>query len=601
MMMPYRYRQILRAAWLAVLVVLVAALFVSLINVLLGWRGIVALLLVFLALTLLHRLLDRRLPRRCILKLDLESPVVEMLPENSLAAGAMFARATPVGDIVSALGRAASDSRVVAVSARLAPTGMSLAHAQEIRDAVLAVRRSGKTCVVTCPTLGEGRVGSVEYFLASAFERVAVQPLGDVGLVGVIAQQPFIRPLLDRLGIVPRLDHRRQYKSAANLFKESDFTQAHRESVEAVLQSHLDQMVAGIAEQRRLSAERVRELVDDGPFQAEAAREAGLIDEVAYPEAVEQSLKEALRARNVTMMQYLRVTGGLYSRGATMALIRGVGAVHPGSSRHRQAPLGMVMGAQDMVRAFRDAAKSKKVRAIVFRIDSPGGSAVASEAIHQAVREAGQAGKPVIVSMSSVAGSGGYYVAAPSRRIVSQPGTITGSIGVVTGKLVTREAWRRAGINWRTIQRGAHAGMWSWRQDFDDEGWSKLQTTLDHVYEVFKQRVAEGRSLSLDRVEQLARGRIWSGADAHERGLVDELGGMDRAVALAREAAGLKPDAPVKLVPFPGPRRLWSRLSRSEPTDSQLLMHEAGQWLGPVARLAADARQGQWMKMPELY
>jgi protease-4 len=399
---------------------------------------------------------------------------------------------------------------------------------------------AGKRTVAFAESFGEGGLATVDYYLATAFESIHLQPHGQVHVDGVVARVPFLRGLLDRVGVIPDLDHRREYKAAKYTLTERGFTAPHEEATRAVLEDQFEQMVSGIAAARGLPPDRVRELIDQAPLLASEAVEAGLIDRLSYRDEAYHGALEAGR-RLMFVDAYLRRAGRLHRRGARIALIHGTGSIHRGTSRFDPLSRSLSLGADDVAAAFRAAIDDSKVRAIVFRVDSRGGSAVASEVIRRETVRARQAGKPVVVSMANVAGSGGYWISAAANRIVAQPGTVTGSIGVVAGKLATREAWHRIGVNWEELHLGQNATFGVPDDPYTDSERERLKTTLDSIYEEFKSLVAEGRSLDPAAVEQLARGRIWTGAQALELGLVDALGGAHRALELAREMAGIAP------------------------------------------------------------
>jgi protease-4 len=427
-------------------------------------------------------------------------------------------------------------------------------------------RAAGKETVAFAESFGEGGLATVDYYLATAFERIHLQPHGQVHMDGVVARVPFLRGLLDRAGVIPDLDHRREYKAAKYTLTESGFTAPHEEATRAVLEDQFEQMVAGIAAARGLAPDRVRELIDRSPLLGSEAVEAGLIDGLSYRD---EAYHAALEAGSQLMFvdAYLRRAGRPHRRGARIALIHGTGSIHRGTSRFDPLSRSLSLGADDVAAAFRAAIDDSKVRAIVFRVDSRGGSAVASEVIRRETVRAREAGKPVVVSMANVAGSGGYWISAAADRIVAQPGTITGSIGVVAGKLATREAWHRVGVNWEELHLGQNATFSVPDDPYTESERERLEATLDSIYEDFKALVAEGRSLDPAAVEELAKGRIWTGTQALDRGLVDALGGMDRALELAREVAGIEPEAGLAVRVYPRKRgvRLPERKESSEP------------------------------------
>lgn len=590
---------ILRLASYLALLLLVLAVLAALGESLAEPVWLLTLAVLAAVLMLGARLARRWLPGRTLLELDLQQGVVERMPDERLARLTM-PRRIDLREVVQALDRAANDPRVVGLMLRIAPSGIGFAHAQEVADAIDRFRAAGKKAVAWCPTLGEGQSASAEYLLASACDEIHLQPGGDLSLIGFALHQPYARGLLDRLGVLPRIDSRERYKTARYPFTEHEMPAPARESLDAVVRSQIDQLCERIARHRNLTAEKVRELVDRAPLLAEEARDAGLIDGIAHRDELEQRLKRQRGTTPVAVHRYLDRAGRGDRRGTPVALIYGVGMISRGRGGRRRIPPATILGAEEIAEAFRTAIESKKIRAIVFRIDSPGGSAVASETIWRQVRRAREAGKPVIVSMSNLAGSGGYYIAAGADRILAQPGTLTGSIGVVSGKLVTRDAWAKAGVNWQGVHAGRHATIWSGREDFTESGWQKLQAALDSTYALFKRRVAEGRELTAEQVDAAAQGRVWTARAAKERGLIDELGGLRLAIDRARELAGLAPRQPVRLVTLPEPRR-WLPVSLLPvPAEQTAWLEEIAERLEPIAPALAplDPEQQGWLRMP---
>lgn len=513
---------------------------------------VVGLVLVFGAFAAMGK---EGVPSRLILEADFERGVVEAIPDDPFAEYTMQG-VLSIRDVVDALDRGAEDRRVRGFIARIGGSGLSLAHIQEIRDAVARFRATGKPTLAFAETFGEFGPGNGGYLLATAFDEVHLQPSGDVGLTGLIYESPFVRGALEKLGLTPRMDQRHEYKNAMNFYTDRSFTEPHREALNAVMQSQFAQMVRGVAEGRGLTEDEVRRLFDRGPFVGEEAIEAGLVDSLGYRDQVYAAFKTKAddKARWLYLDRYLARAGRPHSRGETIALVHAVGAVTRGSSHYSAIDGSATMGSDTVAGALRAAAEDSKVRAIVLRVDSPGGSYVASDTIWRETVRAREAGKPVIVSMGAVAGSGGYFVAMDATKIVAQPGTITGSIGVLAGKLLTSGLWEKLGISWDEVHTSANAAMWTGTKDYSPAEWERFQLALDRIYGDFTAKVAAGRHLPLERVQEIARGRIWSGEDALRLGLVDELGGLDVALRLAREAAGLAVDAPIRLKRFP-PRR----------------------------------------------
>ena len=501
----------------------------------------------------------RRRTADLMLELDLTEPLVEEVPPDPLAA-ALAWRRVPLRSVVQGLRRAARDARVRGLVAKLggSRSALGFAQAQELQDAVRDLRDHGKLAVAWAETFGEFGNGSVAYLLATSFEEVWLQPSGDVGFTGVAVEVPFLRGALDKAGITPQLARRHEYKSAANTFTEREFTAAHREATERVVASVTEQLVATVASHRNLDADHVRGLMDRAPLFAGEALEAGLVDRLGYRDDVYDAVRA--RAGADVVLQYL----GRYRRSRlaelsarvatappeTVAMVHVTGPIHLGRSRHR--PLaGTSAGADTVAAALRSATKADDVRAIVLRVVSPGGSYVASDAIWRQVAATRRAGKPVVVSMGDVAASGGYFVSMGADTILAEPGTMTGSIGVVSGKPVVDGLVDRVGVGHEGVAGGRHGLMFSPLRAFTEEEWERLNVWLDRIYDDFTAKVAEGRRLSRDRVHEIARGRVWTGADAKERGLVDELGGLGTALDLARERAGLPPSGELEARVYP--------------------------------------------------
>ena len=456
-------------------------------------------------------------------------------------------------DVLDGIETASSDPRVKVLLARVGDDELGLAKIQELRDAIAAFRAKGKFALAFADSFGEFGPGTRPYYLATAFDEIWLQPMGNVGLTGLYAEVPFFKGTLDLLGIVPEFDHREEFKTAMNSLTETKMTPPHREEVDALLASIGGQIIHGIAEGRKLPEAEVREAIDRGPLLADEARQAKLVDRLGYrDEVLAQARAHARSGAELTgLTTYLDRAGRPHREGSTIALIYGSGLIQRAASSANPLTESNVMAATEITRAFRVAVRDPAVRAILFRIDSPGGSVVASESIWREVVFARERGKPVVVSMGDVAGSGGYYVAAAADKIVAEPSTLTGSIGVLAGKLVVSDLFRKLGMSTDSAQVGANAAMYSSTSEFSTRAHSRLEAFLDETYKGFKDHVASGRHMTQEEVEEVARGRVWSGEDAKARGLVDELGGSAVALRLAKEAAKLAPDAAVKLTVFP--------------------------------------------------
>lgn len=525
-----------------------------------------------------------------VLELDLTEGLTEGPPSDPLAA-MLSMRKTRLADVLSGLKRAAKDSRVKALILKIGGNPIGLAMVQELRQAVVGFRASGKLTVAFGETFGEFGGGTVPYYLASAFERVYLQPSGDIGLTGVALEQRFVKGALTKLGVDYEMGQRHEYKTAANTFTQDHMTEPHRESMARITESVTEQLVAGIAEGRRLEAAKVRELIDRGPFIGREALEAGLVDGLAYRDEVYDEVKQATGG-DTHLLYVSRYQRGPAARklpqptAAGIALVHGIGQIRTG--RSGRSPLGGsgAMGSDTISAALRAARRDEHVKAVVFRVDSPGGSYVASDTVWREVVLTRKV-KPVIVSMGDLAASGGYFVSMAADVIFAQPGTLTGSIGVFGGKPVLSQLLEKIGVNTELVAEGANAGMFSTSRAFSPEQWERVNAWLDRIYDDFVGKVAQGRDLTRDRAHELARGRVWTGADAHARGLVDELGGLEDAIALARKRARLSDDAPVRTFPRLNPLERLRGPDSSDDRAAALTRVRLDAW-GPLARLSVE-------------
>ena len=507
------------------------------------------------ALVWRHLDADEPLGERVVLTLDLEAPLAEGPPADPLSA-VLSGRRGNLQDAIAALDRAGRDPRVKGVLARVGDDAHGMAATQELRDAVKRFRATGRFALAHAETFGELAENNIGYYLATAFDEIWLQPVGVVGLTGLAAEVPFARCALDRWSIQPQITKRAEYKTAFDSATESGFTPAHREMLESLVGNLAGQLVAGIAEGRKLEPAVVQGLLDRGPFTGTEAKAERLVDGFAsYDEAERQARDRAGgTAELVELEDYAgRAADDTPEDAPLIAVVTGSGPIQRGDAEGLFDE-GGVMSGEAVARAIDDAA-ARAPKAIVFRVDSPGGSAVASETIRQAVLRAKARRIPVVVSMGNVAGSGGYWVAMDADRIVAQPGTLTGSIGVIAGKVATAGLWGELGVDWGRVAAGAQAGMNSAITPFDEREWARLNALVDDTYRGFVERVAKGRNLPPERVEQIARGRVWTGAQAQEIKLVDALGGFETALRQAKALAGLPEDGRVRLAHYPEPDR----------------------------------------------
>jgi protease-4 len=571
-----------------------------------------------------------------ILEVDFGRQLIEHAPDDPIAAIFLDKKMT-IRQFVEALHAAAEDERVVALVAEVTPAGgLGMAQVDELRDAIEVFRAAGKPAVAFSDSFGEVLPANGAYYLASAFDEIYVQPSGDVGLTGLRFESPFLRGTLDKLSVEAEFAQRYEYKNAMNMFTETAYTDAHRQSMQELADSVFGHMVGEIAEARGMTAEAVRAAIDRGPFLGPEAVDEGFVDGLLYRDQVYDRVRALARGEAelgepaapadepeaeddedddeddglLYLQKYAGRADGPWSEGKrSIAIVYGVGNVVRGESEYDMLTGGTTMGGESVARAIRNAVDDDDVEAIVLRVDSPGGSYVASDMVWREVARARAAGKPVVASMGNLAASGGYFVSMGADKIVAQPSTITGSIGVLGGKFVTREAWNKIGLSFDAVQTSENAEMWSGLEPFDPEEWDKFNSWLDRVYEDFTGKVAEGRGLPVERVREIAKGRVWSGVDALRLGLIDELGGLPAAVRLAREAAGIEADEEVRLVTFPRKQDPWQSLFGEGPESSEerAAVVAATRALEAVRPFAVQARRVGWigpeagvLTMPEI-
>ena len=539
------------------------------------WIVLVLIVLVGLAMVLsLGYFLggERSVPKHVILEVDFEKGVLEYVPQSDPFAALTQAEVVVTRDVVDALAQAATDERVAALVAHIGGGNMGFAQLQDVRQAVERFRASGKPAIAWSETFGEVSPGNGGYYLATAFDEIHLQPSGDVNLTGLMLESMFLKGTFEKLGMVPRMDHRYEYKNAMNTFTEEAFTPAHREAMETLMTSLFGGMVDDMAAGRGLESEALDALIDGGPFYGEEAVIAGLVDSLSYRDQVYDLVRQRVGGKSELLFlnAYLERAGRPDDRGKGVALIYGVGGISRGPSQYNAFNGSTTMGSETVTAAFRAAIADPSIEAILFRIDCPGGSYVASDAVWREVALAREAGKPVIASFGNVAASGGYFVAMGADKIVAQPGTITGSIGVLGGKIVTAETWDKVGITWDEVHTNDNSRMWAANHDYSDAEWARHQTWLGRVYEDFTSKAAAGRGMDVDALREVAKGRVWSGTDALEIGLVDALGGFDVALDLIREALELPADGKLKLEVFPKVGSPWEALFGDKPKSSDV-------------------------------
>jgi len=477
--------------------------------------------------------------------------------------GQVFGRdVNTVRGFVEALRKASRDSRVRNVL--LIPSTLDLPYwgkVQEMRDAITAFRKSGKKVTAFLEYGGDR-----EYYLASAADRVFLMPSSSLDLTGVASYEMFLRGTFDKIGAYPDFVHIGDYKTAPNQYTQKGFTPAHREMAQSLNRDMFEQLVSGVAEGRKKSEDDVRTLFDQGPFVASKALEAGLVDELAYEDELDDRVPELGDGsdRRIEGSDYQRISPasvGVRPR-SRIAVLYIVGTIASGKGGFDPVN-GSIAGSEAIVEQIRKIRDDSSIKAIVLRIDSPGGSSVASDVIWRelTITRTDNPSRPIVTSMSDLAASGGYYVAIPADAIVAQPGTLTGSIGIFGGKIVIGGALGKAGVGTETVISGANADMYSPFTPFTAQQRAKVEEFMQDFYKGFVGKVAESRKSTPDKIHAVAQGRVWTGRQALEHGLVDALGGLDTAVAMAKERASIPADEDVQLVVYPERRSFFDALT----------------------------------------
>lgn len=492
-------------------------------------------------------------------------------------------------NLVEQFKKAKVDNRIKIILLDIDMSSIGWGKAEEIRDAIADFRSSGKP-VYAYMEFGMNK----EYYIASACDKIYLPPPGELFINGLAADVMFFRGSLDKLGIYPDIYQIGKYKSAGDTFTRKDMSDAHREFMNELLDDLFNRYVEGIAKARGKTAEQVRAIIDDAPYDSQKAKDAGLIDGVAYRDEVEKELKTKLGYKDADQLRIVR--GSDYSeiepeslgldKGENIAVIYATGDINSGASEN--SPSGsQSIGSDTLSRAINQAREDKSIKAIVIRVDSPGGSGLASDIIWHAVAAAKEK-KPVVISMGDVAASGGYYISASANKIIAQPSTITGSIGVVAGKPVMRGFYDWLGFSNEYILRGKNAGMFRETEKFSDDERAKFEAWIKNTYyNDFVPKVAKGRNKDVAFVDSVGQGRVWTGSQGKDRGLVDEFGGLDRAVEVAKDLAKIPKEKGVHRVILPFPRTFLQELfSQGDEAHVKAQQQEA-----VMATLPDDARR----------
>lgn len=538
---------------------------------LIGATILVSILLGFFASGWLMGRADPKLPEKFILLQVINTPYAE---KSEAGFGNPFEVEPTLYEVVSTIDSAALDPRVTGLAVAI-HTGLPTAQVQELREVVKRFRATGKQAWVFANSYSDS--GTSGYYLATAFDQVWMQPLGTLSIPGVTAEIPYARDLLDRMGIYPEFHQRKEYKNAYEPLERSAPTEASREATISMVRDIHRQVYNDIASDRGISNTSIRPLIDKGLLLDYEASQAGLIDEIGYGDTFLEQLRGVVGNTDTALVDveeyngFLNIertkaardakSGGYKSEQVALIYLNGPIMTASGEEDVPEALEDRVGASSEVAAAISNAGRDPSIKAVVLRVNSPGGSPTASESIRRAiVRVQKESGKPVIISMGDAAASGGYWVSAAADYIFANPSTLTGSIGVLGGKFSIAGLWDKLDVNWVRYKFGKNAGIWSMNTPFKPTEAERLDAMVDQIYAAFLQVVAEGRGMDESAVEQVAKGHVWTGAQAVENGLVDELGGLNVALAYAAQAAEIEEFTPHNVVILPRPKNPFERL-----------------------------------------
>ena len=564
-------------------------------KVLLLVGGIIFVVLVVgvIAIALLAESLGRpSVPDNSVLVLSISGDLPDYTPEDQFARALGVNQKQSFTGLLTQLRKAKIDNRIGAVMLEINFPGIGWGKADELRDAIKEFKTSGKP-VYAFMQLGMNK----EYYIATATDKIFLPPSGDLYINGFAAEAMFYKGSLDKLGIeADVIQIGPKYKNAPDQYTKKEMGEGQREVINAVLDEYYGRFTGGISESRKKSVDDVKGMIDNAPYNANQAKELGLIDDAFYKEQVYEELKNRLGYKTDDKLRTIR--GGDYreipsdslglNKGDKVALIYASGAINVGHSN--DSPFGgSMVGSDTVVGAVNDAAQDDSIKAIVLRVDSPGGSALASDLMWYSLENAKKK-KPVVVSMSDVAASGGYYISCNANKIVAEPSTITGSIGVFLGKPVVKGLYDWLGVSNEYVMRGKNSGLFRETVKWTPEERAKMEEGANNIYfNNFLPKVAAGRNKSHEEINTIGQGHVWTGTQAKANGLIDEFGGLEKAIDIAKQLANLPADKDVKRVVLPAPRPFFETIfGRDEETQTSA---EAKAQEALAASLPEDVRR----------
>lgn len=463
-------------------------------------------------------------------------------------------------DLVKAINVAAIDERIKVILGNISVSHLGMAQIQDLRRAIKIFRDSGKKAYMFSNGFGPLGQGTSEYYLAAGFDEIYMQPNSEVGITGVAMEVPFIRKLLTRIGVTPEFYSRYEYKTAAASLTESKMSVPFRQQLKNLGSSIFKQFIIDVSYDRSIDKDILKDLVNTAPLSAEDALENKLIDGLSYRQSLLEKLEKDYDAKEINVADY--VSNFRRSEASKqVAFLVMDGTINDGKSIDNPLSGETIVGSETVVKQLKEIGDNKRVKALVVRVNSPGGSYTASSEIWNALMQFKNNKKiPVVISMGDYAASGGYFVALAGDKIVAAPSTITGSIGVLGGKMVLKELWTKLDINWDGIKFGQNAGILSVNSSFSEQEKMIFNKSLDRIYKDFTLKVSLMRKLSLTEIDKLARGRVWTGAEAYEHKLVDEVGGLNQALKLAKELGGIENKETYSITYYPKPKTLQEKI-----------------------------------------
>lgn len=524
--------------------------------------GVTGVVLLFSAVRFSKR--EPEAPKMAWLSLRLEGDIPEAPPMAAPFPGLEDRTPLSVAEVWSALRRAARDPNIKGVM--LKPRGLAAGWAKldEIRQGVEAVRKAGKPVYAWLAT-----PGMREYYVASAADRIFLSPEDLVDMKGMRLEATYFKGALDKLGVEVEVEHVGKYKDAGDVFSRTSMTPETREALNSILDDLYPRLCDAMGRGRKMKPEQVRALLDGGPFLAPQAQAKGLVDELIYERAADDRLAAKARvdpSNSITARSYIQTSGGRPAKARDIAYLVAQGDILRGSAADIFG-VDRSINPHGITRQLDLIAADPGIRGVILRVDSPGGDAIASDEILDELKKFSKK-KPLVISMSDVAASGGYYIAMTGDPVIAYPSTLTGSIGVIYGKVNLKGLYDKLGVSKEILKRGRFSDIDSDYQKLSPEGRAKLRESLQFIYDGFLQRVAVGRKKTPEEIDPLAQGRVWLGSQAKERNLVDELGGLDRALEILRRQASLRDDEPVRLVMFPARKSLWEQLFSRASADT---------------------------------